>query len=181
MLTVASKPVSIGAQRALWGPSTPAEHAMTHRHTPSLHRQQPPRAACLLALTALLLGACASPPRPVVYDEPLRGKATASRVDQDLQACQQRADTRVGLNARRADHARRSVAQTGAIGFVSTAAASLVNGSRDVWQRARAGAAAGLTGAAVKAAFEWNDPDEVYRAHVERCMEDRGHDVLGWR
>jgi outer membrane lipoprotein SlyB len=154
---------------------------MTHPHTPLRCLPFRPLAAGLLALTALLLSACASPPRPVVYEEPQRGKAAAPQVAQDLQACQQRAEARVGLNARRADTARRSVAQTGAIGFVSTAAASLVSGSRDVWQRARAGAAAGITGAAVKAAFEWNDPDGVYRAHVERCMEDRGHDVLGWR
>lgn len=154
---------------------------MTHRHTLPSCGQTQPRVACLLALSALLLSACASPPRPVVYDDPLRGKAAAPQVARDLQACQQRAEARVGLNARRADSARRSVAQTGAIGFASTAAASLVSGSRDVWQRARSGAAAGLTGAAVKAAFEWNDPDGVYRAHIERCMEDRGHDVLGWR
>jgi outer membrane lipoprotein SlyB len=117
----------------------------------------------------------------VVYQKAAIGVDQQQRVAKDIDACRQRAEASVGLNARRADSAGRSAARTGAVAFASTAVAGLVSTSKDVWQRARAGAAAGATGAAVKTLLEWNDADDVNREYVERCMEERGHDVLGWR
>ncbi len=29
--------------------------------------------------------------------------------------------------------------------------------------------------------IDWNQPDEAYRGYVERCLEKRGHHVVGWR
>ena len=29
--------------------------------------------------------------------------------------------------------------------------------------------------------LEWNEGDKVYQKYVENCLEDRGHEVLGWR
>ncbi|KNZ31972.1 MAG: hypothetical protein AD742_14420 [Methylibium sp. NZG] len=148
------------------------------------HQKQLPRArrfgVYVLAISALAFAGCATQ-QPVVYQKPTNGATQQQRVAKDAEACRQLADKAVGLNARRAESAARSAAGTGAIAFASTAAASLVLASKDVWQRARAGAAAGATGAAVKTLLEWNDADDVHRGYVERCMEDRGHDVLGWR
>jgi hypothetical protein len=45
----------------------------------------------------------------------------------------------------------------------------------------RPAAAGGAAGVATKAALDRNMPDEVHEKHVERCMKDRGHEVLGWR
>jgi outer membrane lipoprotein SlyB len=136
--------------------------------------------ASLLMASALLLAGCATQ-QPVVYQKPGNGAVEQQRAAKDIEVCRGLAEASVGRNARRADSAGRSAARTGAIGFASTAVAGLVSTSKDVWQRARAGAAAGATGAAVKTLLEWNDADEVHREYVERCMEDRGHDVLGWR
>jgi hypothetical protein len=136
-----------------------------------------------LAVTALTVAAGCATPQPVVYqkEKVAAGAAQQQRVDKDILECRRRAKTVVGLNARRAEATAQNAARTGAIGFAAAAVGGLVNASKDAWQRARVAAAAGATGAAVKTLLEWNDPDEVHREYVERCMDERGHDVLGWR
>jgi outer membrane lipoprotein SlyB len=132
------------------------------------------------AAAAVLLAGCATP-QPVVYQKTTAGAIEQRRVVTDTQDCRRRAEAAVGLNARRADAVAQSTAKTGAVAFAATAVAGLVGASKDAWQRARAGAAGGATGAAVKVLLEWNDPDKVHEEYVERCMSERGHDVLGWR
>jgi hypothetical protein len=159
--------------------------APTMTHPTFLHAL--PRA--VIAAAALLLTACATH-QPVVYQAKTPTPTQAQRIERDTLECRQRAEERVGLNARRAPPAQAGRATAGAaensgraglIGFVAAAANGLVAGSRDVWARARAGAAAGATGVAAKTILEWNDPDKVYQEYVERCMDERGHEVLGWR
>ena len=132
------------------------------------------------AAAAVVLTGCATP-QPVVYQKTTASAIEQQRVAKDTQDCRRRAEAAVGLNARRAEASAQSAAKTGAIAFAATAVAGLVGASKDVWQRARAGAAGGATGAAVKTVLEWNDPDDVHQEYVERCMSERGHDVLGWR
>jgi hypothetical protein len=149
---------------------------------------RPAALASLLTLAALL-SACATS-QPVVYRPAAPSAAEAQRIAKDTQECRTLAERRVGLNARKAPPeaggggaraAAEGPAKAGVIGFVAAAANGLVLGSRDVWNRARAGAAAGAAGIATKTVLEWNDPDKVYTEFVERCMDQRGHDVLGWR
>ena len=137
------------------------------------------------ALRAALLWACAAAgcatTSPVVYQTSKPTASQSQRLAKDVQACEQRASSAVGVNGRNATQAAQSSARVGAIGFAATAVGALVNSSRDAWQRARAGAAGGAAGVATKTLLEWNDPDKVYQEYVERCLDDRGHDVLGWR
>ena len=141
----------------------------------------PRRAAVWCAIGAVsFLTACATT-QPVVYQKPNASAAAQQRAAADSLACRQQAEAAVGVNGRRASAVARSAGRTGAIGWASTAVAGLVGASQDVWKRARVGAAAGATGAVTKTLLEWNDPDDVHREYVERCMGERGHDVLGWR
>jgi outer membrane lipoprotein SlyB len=137
-----------------------------------------PTLAAVLALAGL--AGCATQ-EPVVYQKPATPPAVQQLIAKDLQQCRQQALSVVGLNGRQAEKTGQSAARTGIVGFAATAVGGLVSTSKDVWQRARAGAAAGATGAAVKTLLEWNDPDEVHQEYVERCMDERGHAVLGWR
>jgi len=139
-----------------------------------------------LLLAAGVAGGCATSQQPVVYQKAAPNPSQQQRVEADAQACRARAEDAVGINQRRQagkpDGAvAQSVARVGLIGFTATAVGGLVASSKDVWQRARAGAAAGVAGAATKTVLEWNDPDKVFLEYVERCMEERGHEVLGWR
>jgi hypothetical protein len=128
---------------------------------------------------ALLLVGCASS-SPIVYQQHPAGGAVSTRVAQDISQCRQRATAAVGTNARQATAAG-EIGRIGAVGFVGTAVGSLVAGSADAWSRARAGAAGGAAGMATKLLLEWNEPDEVHQEYVQRCLKERGHDVLGWR
>jgi hypothetical protein len=134
----------------------------------------------LLAASGLVLAGCATP-QPVVYQKPQTSAAQQERITKDIQQCRRLAAATVGTNGRSAATAGQSAAKTGAVAFAATAVGSLVSASKDAWQRARAGAAAGATGALVKTVLEWNEPDEVHEEYFERCMGDRGHAVLGWR
>lgn len=139
------------------------------------------RAGTALALAAaLLLTACASS-APVVYSKRTDSVATDPRVQADIEQCSRQADERVGRNAAKSRRGAEKVASAGAIGFVATAVGSTVAKSKDVWQRARGAAAGGASGLATKLLLEWNEGDDVYQGYVERCLERRGHEVLGWR
>lgn len=139
------------------------------------------RPALAVLLCTVIAAGCASTAAPVVYPPKTADAGHSQRLAQDVQQCRERAERSVGLNGRSAQDVARSGARVGAVGFAATAVGAIVNTSRDVWQRARSAAAAGVTGAAVKTAIEWNDPDEVYEEFVERCLRERGHHVLGWR
>jgi hypothetical protein len=157
--------------------------------TPSLERQmipsQPHRTRSGWLLSAALLAAAAATgcatTAPVVYQPGKSSPAVAQRIAGDIEACRQQATDTVGLNARSPGQVAQGTARVGAVGFIATAVGGLVNSSRDVWQRARAGAAGGAAGIATKTLLEWNDPDKVHQEYVERCLDRRGHDVLGWR
>lgn len=147
---------------------------MPHPHTP-----RPGLLALALALP-LALGAC-STAAPVVYTPKRPAAVPDARTQADISHCSAQADAAVGRRASSAGSVTARSGQTAGIGFVATAVGSLVAGSRDAWTRARGAAAGGAAGMATKLLLEWNEPDEVYQAHVERCLEARGHDVLGWR
>jgi hypothetical protein len=145
--------------------------------TPRRRRARSVAVAHASALAAAVFAGCASP-APVVYRTPETSAAQLARIERDTTACRQQADKVVGRNAR--DLAPQSARAAG-IGFAGTAAATAAASARDTWKRARAGAAGGAVGVATKVLLDWNAPDEAHEKYVERCMKDRGHEVLGWR
>jgi len=46
---------------------------------------------------------------------------------------------------------------------------------------AAVGAASGAAGGLVRGALKARDPDPVFKRFVERCLRERGYDVVGWR
>jgi hypothetical protein len=126
---------------------------------------------------ALALGACATS-APVVYP---KANAAPARVAADTEQCRRQATEAVGLNGRNAGSLAGDAGKAGAVAFAAAAVGGLVASSKDVWQRARGAAAGGATGIATKVLLDWNEPDKVHQEYVERCMKQRGHDVLGWR
>lgn len=133
-----------------------------------------------LAALALALGGCAST-APVVYSNKPAASAPDERTRADIAQCSRLADARVGRNGLSGRKVARQAGAAGLVGFAATAVGAAVSGSREVWERARVAAAGGASGMAAKLLLEWNEGDEVYQAHVERCLAARGHDVLGWR
>lgn len=135
-----------------------------------------------LAVVAVSLGltACASS-APVVYSKTKDSIEMDARTQRDVAECSARADQRVGRHGMNAGKLGQQVGSTAAVGFVATVVGSVVSNSRHVYERARGAAAGGASGMATKLLLEWNEGDDVYQGYVERCLERRGHEVLGWR
>lgn len=137
---------------------------------------------CRLALALLAvaaLGACASTSAPVVY--PVSDAGRAERAQADLLSCRAEADSAVGTNGLKGAQAATTAGRRGAVEFVDKAVESVVNGSREVWAKARGAGAGALAGSLTSVALQWNEPDSVYRNYVDHCLRERGHRVLGWR
>jgi hypothetical protein len=66
-----------------------------------------------------------------------------------------------------------------AVGAAAGSTGSLVS-SGNVGAGAAAGAAIGAAAGSVHGAFR-NDANPTYRNFVQRCLQDRGYDVIGWR
>lgn len=136
------------------------------------------RFACL-GLAALLMGCATS--QPVVYHRSPPDAQRAARVAANVEQCRQLAAAAVGTHGRTAPRTAATAGRVGVVGFVSEAVEALVEGSRDAWTKARGAAAGGVAGMLTKTVLDQNEPDDVHKEYVERCMKDRGNLVLGWR
>lgn len=141
----------------------------------------PPRSSkSTLAIVVLLgIAGCASTSRPVVY--PSAKLDRSERAESDIRICQAEARAAVGINGTGTPQTGTRAAQRGAVEFVDKAVESLVNGSKEVWAKARGAGAGAMAGSITAVALNWNEPDGVYRNYVDVCLEARGHKMLGWR
>ena len=55
------------------------------------------------------------------------------------------------------------------------------DGERDAGNRALAGAAAGGAVGLVRGVLRAGRPSHTFRGFVNRCLSERGYDVIGWR
>jgi len=139
-----------------------------------------PRALATAALAvALALGSgCAA--RPVIY--PVGGAAPVdqAQLDQDIDECSVLARQHTREGGALARDAARSTVTGGAIGGVSGAVGGAIWGS--VGRGAATGAAVGATSGLLTSIFRRGSGEEsVQRRFVERCLTERGYDVIGWR
>ncbi len=131
---------------------------------------------CALMLFALALAACTT--RPVLYPNARGGSAGDPAAQAAIDECLALAKRDVGSGANAGELAERT-AQGGVVGGVTGGAVGAVVGS--VGRGAAAGAAGGAAHGLVRGLFEVRRPDSVARAYVERCLRERGYDILGWR
>lgn len=62
----------------------------------------------------------------------------------------------------------------------ASAAVGTVIGGGNVGEGAAAGAAIGGTAGAVSGAFRQGEGGSVFRSFVQRCLSERGYEVVGW-
>ncbi len=131
-----------------------------------------------LAIAVLtVLAACATTQRPVFYPNAhLKsvGDATAQR---DIDQCTQIAEES-GV-AKSNNQVVKRGAEGAAVGATAAGVGTLIRGG-SVGAGAAAGAAVGGAAGAVHGAFR-NDANPTYRNFVQRCLRDRGYDVIGWQ
>ena len=137
-------------------------------------------AVVLAAIAALGLGAgCAttSSQRPVLYPNAHLKNVGNAAAQRDIDECLRMAENS-GV-AKSDNKVVKRGAEGAAIGGAAAAVGTLIRGG-SVLEGAAAGAAVGGTAGAVHGAFQ-SDANPTYRNFVQRCLRERGYDVIGWQ
>ena len=121
-------------------------------------------------LVALLLAGCASTQAPVLYPNAKLKEVGKDQAERDIEACRTLADEYVKSTA------GKDIAKGAAVGGVAGAAVGAVGGAVS-GRGAGVGAAVGAATGAIKQP----GPSPVYKRYVDRCLHERGYDVLGWQ
>ena len=138
------------------------------------------RAGQWLVMAGGLLLVCAcGPQRPAFYpNEHLKtvGKAQA-RADADQCMAEAR---EYGVKNDPGKAVGGKAVKGAAVGAATSAVVSAVLGG-NVGRAAGAGAAGGATAGAVSGAFDADEPDPVFKNYVDRCLREKGYEVIGWQ
>lgn len=153
----------------------------TARHT---------RAAAVVlgALGALALAGCASTgpdsasARPVLYPNATLNRVGEGQGRAEAEACMSRARS-AGLtpDVKNNEVARRA-GEGAATAGVASAVGALISGrgGEGLLRAGAAGAAIGGSAGAVSGSFHNDRPNAVYRNFVQRCLTEKGFEVIGW-
>jgi outer membrane lipoprotein SlyB len=119
--------------------------------------------------------------KPVLYPN-----ATLTRVGEaqgrvEVDACMSRA-AQAGLTAdQKTNEVGRRAGEGAATAGVASAVGAIITGrSGDVLRAGATGAAIGGSAGAVSGAFHNDKASPVYRQFVQRCLSEKGFDVIGW-
>lgn len=138
----------------------------------------PRRRFLLPIVVALLLAACSSgPKRPVFYPNAHIQAVGQAQAQRDVDQCMNLADSYSVSRTKDGEVGRRTT-EGAIIGGAAAGAWGLVSGNAA--QRAAAGAAAGAATGATRGAFKSTELSPTFQRFVQRCLSERGYDVIGW-
>jgi outer membrane lipoprotein SlyB len=138
--------------------------------------------------TLALLSACATggpnsaSARPVLYPNATLNRVGDAQGQAEANACMSRASA-AGLNPSQSNNeVGRRAGEGAAVGGVASAVGALITGrgGEGVLRAGAAGAAVGGSAGAVSGAFHNDKPNGTYRSFVQRCLSERGFEVIGW-
>jgi fermentation-respiration switch protein FrsA (DUF1100 family) len=133
---------------------------------------------CFVAFWVVLVAGCAGGSRPVLYPNEHYQMVGGTEAERDIDACMRRAREHGAGSGRDAALARDTLGGA-AIGAASAGAWAAVRG-QDAAERAAAGAAAGGAAGLVRGGLRSTGPTTVEKNFVQRCLRERGYDVIGW-
>ena len=142
---------------------------------------------CTAAAALALLSACASggpgsaSAYPVLYPNATLNRVGDAQGRAEVNACMARAQS-AGLSpVLSTNEVGRRAGEGAATAGVASAVGTLISGrGGDVLRAGAVGAAVGGSAGAVSGAFHNDRPNGVYRNFVQRCLSERGFDVIGW-
>ena len=133
----------------------------------------------LLALMiALAVVGCAGP-KPILYPNPHLKAVGRESADLDIAECRslaKEAGATSGNN--KAANTAKSTVVGGGIGAATGAVGGAVAGA--VGQGSMMGAAVGATAGLLRGLLSSPRPSQAYVGYVNRCLSERGYDVVGW-
>lgn len=120
---------------------------------------------------------CASK-RPVLYPNAHYTAVGNRQAEDDVDDCLSLASAH-GLKPNSGGQVAGGTVQGAAVGAATGAAVGAVVVSAG--RGAAAGSAGGAAGGLVRSMFRVERPDQVTRNFVNRCLQDRGYEPIGWR
>ncbi len=133
--------------------------------------------AVVLGLSAVLAGCSSNTKRPVFYPNAHTQAVGKAQAERDTQECFALADD-WGVAQNKDGEVGKKAAAGALIGGVSAGAWGLVRG--DAGERALAGALAGGSAGGVKGGLDSTQLSPTFKRFVERCLRERGYEVVGW-
>jgi hypothetical protein len=128
-------------------------------------------------LVAIAAAGCAAQ-RPVLYPNAKLKQVGNEAAQRDINECIELAE-QSGITHSGGDKVARRGVGGAIVGGAVGAGVGAVRG--DIGRSAAAGAAGGAAGGAASGAIHSGEPDSVYKGFVQRCLRERGYDVIGWK
>ena len=138
-----------------------------------------------LLLTCVAVASCASTAagssRPVLYPNAAYNRVGDVQAQNEVAACQSRASA-AGLQAEQGSRVAQRAGESAAVAGVAGALGALVfgRGTEGMMRSGVGGAAIGGAAGATQAAVRGGQLNPVYRSFVQRCLSEKGFDVIGW-
>jgi len=134
--------------------------------------------SCVGLALVLMVAGCASQ-RPVLYPNAKLQRVGNEVAQRDIDECMRLAED-YGVSHGGGEQAARRAGEGAAVGGAAGAAAGAIGG-RNVGDSAARGAAIGGAAGAARGATRSDRPSGPYRGFVQRCLRERGYDVIGWQ
>ncbi len=117
--------------------------------------------------------------RPVFYPNPYLSQVGNQRAQADIDTCIHLA-TQHGAKENKGEEIAKDTAAGAAVGAVAGAAIGAVLGN-NVGRAAGVGAAGAGAATMTRKTIDSGKPDAVFRRFVEKCLHDKGYEIIGWR
>jgi outer membrane lipoprotein SlyB len=135
------------------------------------------RALIACCLAGAIAGCAAQ--KPVLYPNAKYEQSGKEAAQREIENCDRLA-RESGATPGGGDRVVRGGATGAAVGGATGAVAGAI-GRRNVLDSAAAGAAIGGTAGAVHGATRSDEPSSVYKGFMNRCLRERGYEVIGWQ
>ncbi len=135
------------------------------------------RALIACCLAGAIAGCAAQ--KPVLYPNAKYEQSGKEAAQREIENCDRLA-RESGATPGGGDRVVRGGATGAAVGGATGAVAGAI-GRRNVLDSAAAGAAIGGTAGAVHGATRSDEPRSVYKGFMNRCLRERGYEVIGWQ
>lgn len=126
----------------------------------------------------MVLWGCAAS-KPILYPNAHFRQVGEAAAEQDIEECFALAkEAGATPNQGKAGQVAGSTAAGGAIGSAAGAVGGAVVGHPG--RGSMVGAAGGATGGLLRGLFRKSQPSSAYRQFVNRCLQERGYEPVGW-
>ncbi|MDL2269816.1 cell envelope biogenesis protein OmpA [Desulfosarcina sp. OttesenSCG-928-A07] len=132
----------------------------------------------IIAAGCLLMISCGTK-KPVFYPNTHLQQVGQSQSRADMHQCMESA-RQYGISEGTGKEVATRAAKGAVLAGATGAVASAIMG-RSVLRTAGAAAAGGATAGAISGVFDADDPDAVFKRYVERCLREKGYEVIGWQ